>query len=242
MPTGAESYVSVLPKAGKDPTTPSSYRPISLINIDSKILTLILSRRLARILPTIIHPAQQGFIKGRSAVTNIRKVLIVLEQARTARAADMAIVMLDAEKAFDSVQLPWLFQVLDKMWFEGRLLSFLHMLFKAPTTRVLTTGALSAPISLQRGTRQGCPLSPLLFNIAMEPLSLLQQQSQKLHVIRVRAQEIRTALFADDIRLFTSSPQADLPYIQEIFDKFRDISGLQINYTKSKILPPPNTD
>lgn len=153
----------------------------------------------------------------------------------------MAIVSLDAEKAFDSVQLPWLYQVLGKMGFEGNMVSFLHMLYKTTTTRILTTGALSAPIPQQRGTRQGCPLSPLLFNIAMEPLSLLLQQTQKLHGIKVGSGEIRSALYADDILLFTSSPHTDLPYIQETFDKFKEVSGLQIDYTKSEILPLPTT-
>lgn len=112
----------------------------------------------------LIDPAQQGFIKGRSAVTNIRKVLMVLEQAKTNDKADTVIGTLDAEKALYSVQIPWLFQVLDRMGLEGHFLSFLKMLYKAPTSRILTMGALSDPIPLQRGTRQGSPY-PLFYLI-----------------------------------------------------------------------------
>lgn len=210
MPTGAESYVRVLPKSGKDPTTPGSYRPISLINIDAKILSLILACRLANILPTIIHPAQEGFIKGRSAVTYLRKLSLVLEQATRYPSADLAIITLDAEKAFDSVQLPWLFSVLKKIGIEGNFLSFLHTLYETPTARILTTGALLPPILLQRGTRQGCPLSPLLFNIALEPLSLIVQTSTQLKGIEIGTEEICPALFADDILLYTSQPHTDI--------------------------------
>lgn len=108
MPTRNQSYLRVLTKKDSDPTLPGSYRPISLINIDAKILSQIIAHRLAVVLLLLINPAQQGFIRGRLAVTNIRKVLMSLEEAQL---LDFATITLDAEKAFDNMQLPWLFMV-----------------------------------------------------------------------------------------------------------------------------------
>lgn len=132
-------------------------------------MSLIIARRVANILPHIINPAQQGFIKGRSAVNNIRKVICALEQVKTHPSEDIAIITIDA---FDSIQLPWLFLVLQKIGLQGQIFTFFQQLYKSPTVLILTTGTLSAPIPLQKGTTQGCALSPLLFNLAIEPLLL----------------------------------------------------------------------
>lgn len=80
--TGREAYIKVIPKKGRDPESTTSYRPISLINIDTKMITKIIATRLADIIPSIIHPAQAGFTKGRSAVLNIRKAIAALENVK----------------------------------------------------------------------------------------------------------------------------------------------------------------
>lgn len=82
FPTGKEAYIKVLSKQGRDPLLITSYRPLSLINLDVKILKKILADRLAKILPEKIHPAQVRFTKGRSAILNIRKAMAVLEHTK----------------------------------------------------------------------------------------------------------------------------------------------------------------
>lgn len=143
-------------------------------------MSLIVACILANILPYVINPAQQGFIKGRSATSNIRKVVSVLEQAKRDLKADIAIMSPDAVKAFDSIQLPWLFLTLQKIGSTGNALAFIQQMYKTPTAWVMTPGALSGPIELQKGTEQGCPLSPLLFNIALEPLYLYLQHTNRM--------------------------------------------------------------
>lgn len=171
IPSGFQAHIKLIAKKGKDPTEPSSYRPISLLNIDSKILSKIIANRLARIVPTLIHPAQAGFIQGHSASSNIRKVLTVLEHAKTNTSDDIAIISLDAEKAFDNVGFPWLSLVLQHFGFSGPFLHLISSMYAAPMANVVAAGLISKPIKLHKGTRQGCPLSPLLFNLAIEPLS-----------------------------------------------------------------------
>lgn len=171
FPTGNLAHISVIPKQGKDTEIPSSYRPILLINVDTKIMTKILAEKLATILPLILHKAQAGFTKGRSAVKNIRKTLTTLEYAKRHPDKDTIILTLDSEKAFDNIDLTWLFTVLTKMGIEGRFADFLKTMINNPTASIFTPGMISEPITLYRGTRQGCPISPLLFNLAMEPLT-----------------------------------------------------------------------
>lgn len=86
------AHIKLIAKKEKDPSEPSSYRLISLLNIDSKILSKIIDNRLVNIMSTLIHPAQAGFTQGRSASSNIRKVLTILEHARTNISKDVAII------------------------------------------------------------------------------------------------------------------------------------------------------
>lgn len=82
LPMGNQAIIKLLSNKGKDPLEPGSYRPISLLNLDVKILSKIVATRLANIIPSLIHPAQSGFVKGRTATLNIRKVMMVLDDAK----------------------------------------------------------------------------------------------------------------------------------------------------------------
>lgn len=155
--TGREANIKVLHKKYKDPMNLTSYRPISLINVDGKILSKMLADRLANIMPTLINDTQSGYIRGRSGVSNIRKVMMALEYAKANPMADIIMVTLDAEKAFDNLDLQWLFMVLGKMGFEGAVLNFIKELYASPRAKIDTGACLSSPFSLYKGTRQGCP-------------------------------------------------------------------------------------
>ncbi|XP_068122426.1 arylsulfatase H-like [Hyperolius riggenbachi] len=119
LPSANETYIKLIFKKNKDPTKPESYRPISLINQDLKILTKLMANRLAPYMPKLIHPNQVGFTQGRSAVSNIRKLLTILEQVKAYPSTHQksAVLLLDAHKAFDEVSWKWLDLVLTKMGF-----------------------------------------------------------------------------------------------------------------------------
>lgn len=177
--SGKVALIKVLPKGCKDLLDPAAYRPISLINVDAKLLSKIIANRLAEILPNLINDSQQVFVKGRSGITNNRKVLAVLEHARRHSDQDNVIITLDAEKVFGNIDIDWLFRVLRSMGFRGCFVSFIRAQYDKPIARVNTGTQLSESFILQKVTRLGCPLSPLLFNLVFKPMARFILQSQQ---------------------------------------------------------------
>lgn len=152
LPTGHQAYIKLIAKKDKGPKDPGSYRPISLLNIDSKILCKVVASRLANIMPSLIHKAQLGFIKGRSASSNLRKVLAGLSYAKQHPLKDLAIITLDAENAFDHVSFQWLSLVMQKFGMSGPFCHFIHNLYSAHYATIIAAGVQSNPIRLHKDT------------------------------------------------------------------------------------------
>lgn len=162
------ALLKVLHKSGRDAALPASYRPISLLNSDYKLFTKILADRLKIIVPSIVHDDQTGFIPGRHSVTNVRRVLAAMQWVEGHRSdGPCAILSLDAEKAFDLVAWDHLFDVLQKFGTPVGFINLLKRLYEGSSSQILNNGFLSDPFRIRQGTRQGCPLSPLLFALAI---------------------------------------------------------------------------
>lgn len=138
---------------------------------------------------------------------------------KTIRGGDHTVITLDAEKAFNNVSLEWLSTALSEMGFTGPFKHLVNAMYASPAARLVAAGLLSEEFCLYKGTRQGCPLSLLLFNLALEPLSRYLTQKAPLHGINIGNQELRTSLFADDVLIFTVNPSSDMSTIS-VFDKF----------------------
>lgn len=110
-------------------------------------------------------------------------------------------------------------------------------MYRSPTARVITPGRISEPIRLHRGTRQGCLLSPLLFNLALEPLLKNMIFATEMKGIRIREEEIKIALCADDVLMFIINPDPAIDAIHKTLETFGAFAGFRVNYDKSEILP-----
>lgn len=226
-PTLRQATISLLLKPNKDPLECSSYRPISLLNVDLKILSKILAHRLERCLPHIISSDQTGFVKGRHGFFNLRRFVNILYMVSTA--TPEVALSLDAEKAFDRVEWDYLFYILNKFGFGPKFISWVRVLYSSPMACVRTNSLYSCYFPLHRGTRQGCPLSPLLFALAIEPLAIKLRAEDKVKGIYRADQEHKLSLYADDLLLYISDPLGFLPHALTIFEQFGTILGYKLN-------------
>ena len=235
-----ESIISVILKKGKDCLDPASYRPISLANVDYKILTKVLAIRLEKIVPCIIHADQVGFVKGRSSSDNMRRLLHLTWQNREAD-EPVAAFSLDAEKAFNGVEWRFLIRVLENFGFVLGFIKWIQLIYAEPKASVLTNGVVSSFFNISRGAKQGDPLSPLLFIIFLEPLAMAIRADTSIRGIKAGGREHKLFLYADDILWLSVDPVSLAPKLLEIMETFSEISGYKINWHKSEVMPVSTT-
>lgn len=235
-PTLRQASISLLLKKGKDPLNCSSYRPISLLNVDVKILAKVLALRLESVLPSLVSCDQTGFIKNRQLFFNIRRVFNILYTPSSAQVPEV-LLSLDAAAAFDRVSWEYLFYVLQHFGFGNTFISWVKLLYTSPTASVRTNDTYSPYFPLQRGTRQGCPLSPLLFALVMEPLAATIRRQTDIKGIYRAHREHKISLYADDVLLFISDPTTSIPHILNTLSVFGSFSGYKLNIDKSELLP-----
>ncbi|CAO3611948.1 unnamed protein product [Mucor hiemalis] len=154
-----------------DPLSLGNWRPLSLINSDAKLFTKLLANRFKLVLPGLINPFQTGFLPDRLISDNGWLNQTIMSNLRSA-APDVpsVAVLLDQEKAYDRVHPEYLRRVMLRFGFPSGLVSCLCSLFFGTRISLSINGWLGEPIPQLRGLRQGDPLSPLLFNLAFEPL------------------------------------------------------------------------
>lgn len=127
---------------------------------------------------------------------------------------------LDAEKVFDRVEWSYLFYALEEFGLGDNFLNWIRVLYNTPTAAVLTNGLRSHNFPLHRRNRQDDPLSPLLFDIAIEPLAQAVRQNILISGIFVGEREHKITLYADDILIHLSHPQTSVPCLIKVISSF----------------------
>lgn len=158
-PTMKQGLITLIPKPGKDSTILDNMRPITLLNTDSKIVTLIYTNRHKKHLHQIISESQSGFMKRRSIHNNIRFVLDLLDYNQFITDPGF-ILFLDFYKAFDSIEHNFLFQSLREVGFGNNFCKVIEALYDNTNSCVSLPGGTSPRFSIRRGVKQGCPISP----------------------------------------------------------------------------------
>lgn len=232
-PSWKQAIISIIPKTGKDATECSSYRPISVLNIDYKIFATILAKRLENIIPELIDTDQTGFVKNRQTHDNVRRALHLIGHMKTIESVALS---LDAEKAFDAVRWEFLYSVLKRFGFNGQVIDCLRSLYTLPVARIKVNGDLSDLVSLERGCRQGCPLSPALFALFIEPLAQAIRELEDVAGIILHGSEHKVCLYADDVLVTLTKPDKTLPPLLSLLNTFGSYSGYKLNLHKTQIL------
>ncbi len=231
------SLISLLLKKGKDPLDCSSYSPISLIPCDPKIYAKVFASRMEKVIHSLIKEDQTGFIKGRNASDNMHRLLHILDFADS-HPTPCAVFSLDAEKAFDRLEWNYMWAVLQCFGFSEHLISMIKTLYHSPAASVITGNIISPSFPLQRGTRQGCLLSPLLFCLSLEPLAQAIRKSEVS--IKIHDHNHSISLYADDIILYLDHFDISVSSIIKEVDNFSSLSGYKINWSKSALMPINN--
>ncbi|KAF6018457.1 hypothetical protein EB796_023230 [Bugula neritina] len=157
-----EAITILIPKAG-DPLEPSNYRPISLLNTDYKLLTKHLnSLCFPSILESCIPTNQLCAVPGRDIRDGTLMIRDVIQYVQD-KHGKAILMSLDQKKAFDAVDRDFLFKTLEKFGVPTRLSAILKTLYTDTFTKIQVNGHLSESVALERGVRQGCPLSPTLY-------------------------------------------------------------------------------
>ena len=129
------------------------------------------------------------------------------------------IISIDAEKAFDKIQHPFMTKTLQKVGIEGTYLNIIKAMYDKPTANIILNGEKLKPFPLRSGIRQGCPLSSQLFNIVLEFLATAIREEKEIKGIQIR-KELKLSLFADDMILYIENPKDVTRKLLELINEF----------------------
>ena len=197
-----QAIITLIPKKG-DINYQKYWRPISLLCVDYKIITKILANRLKYILPDIISTEKNCSIPNRTIFDNlslIRDIITYTKQKNN----HFYLLQIVQEKAFDKIDRTFLYKTMEKMGFSPLFINFLQTLYKQNISMITNNGFLSPQVSLQRGLRQGCPLSLPLYVIESQITRTNIKQDKTVTGINIpnQKEQVKILQYADDSNVF----------------------------------------
>ena len=228
-----QAIIKLLEKREKDKRYLANWRPISLLNVDTKIISKAIANKLKLILPSIISNDQTAYVQGRFIGESTRLISDILEITDSFNIGGY-ILTADIEKAFDSMDHIFLLAVLKKIGFGNDFIDLIKMLLKDNESCVLNGGVTSKYFSLQRGARQGDPIAAYLFIIAIEIFYIMVRSDKRVKGLEIFDYTFLLSAYADDTTFFVKDIKS-IHIIFEIFDSFSAYSGFKLNKSKCEL-------
>ena len=223
----------MLEKKDKDKRFIKNWRPISLLNTDMKIISKVLSKRIKGVSPYLISSNQTAYVKNRFISESGRVISDILELTKTL-ALEGFLVTIDIEKAVDSVNHCFLLQILRKFGFGIDFVSWIKTILKNQESCIINGGKTTKYFKLERGTRQGDPISAYLFVFVLEIFFIFVKNNPKVKGLNFFKHEFLYTAYADDTTFFLKDRNSIIELMNEL-NTFSNFSGLKPNKTKCEI-------
>nr|CCA66235.1 hypothetical protein [Beta vulgaris subsp. vulgaris] len=240
LPKGCNmAFIALIPKTDS-PKGFQDFRPISMVGCVYKIVAKLLTMRLQKVMNSLVGPAQSSFIEGRHILDSALIAGELIDSCKRWKTSS-SLLKIDFHKAFDSVSWAFLDWTLEKMNFPIQWRQWIQTCVTTASSSVLINGSPSPPFKLQKGLRQGDPLSPFLFVLVVETLNLLINKAISLGFwegveVSKGGLKLSHLQYADDTLIFCA-PRIDyLQNIKKVLILFHLASGLQINFHKSSLI------
>lgn len=227
-----QAVITLIEKPNKDNRSLDSWRPISLINVDSKICSKALSNRMSKYMDKLTHPDQAAFVKDRNIEEPIRLIEDIMDYLVQVNQS-LILLAVDFQKAFDSIERNYIFATLKHFGFGPQFIKWIRVLLKENMACVLNNGTATNFFEIKRGTRQGDPISPYIFILVIETLATLIRKNEEIHGFRADGNHKKITLFADDTTLFLKDLNS-LDMALGALNTFYQHSSLKVNNSKSE--------
>ena len=233
--TQNQGIITCIPKPNKPRQFLKNWRPISLLNVIYKLMSSVIANRLKSVLNKLINNDQKGFISGRYIGENIRTVYHILFETKQQDIPGL-LVSVDFQQAFDTVSWKFIDKTLDYFNFGPSIKKWIKLLQKGAQSCILQNGHISDSFTLQRGCRQGDPISPYIFILCVEILGKMIRNDKNMQGIKINNKEFKLSQYADDTQIFLDGSENSLRQLMLILKKFYHMSGLKVNEDKTKAL------
>ena len=232
--TAREGILNLIPKPNKDARYIKNLRPITLLNVDYKIIEKAIALKMEPALKHIIHKDQRGFMKDRRISVNIRKMLDIIHYAKT-EDIEAVILSLDFVKCFDKCSFSILHGSLEYFGFGEMVKLWTQILYKDFTVKIQNNGHFYNQIPIKKGIHQGGCCSSLYFLVIAEILAIALRDNEDIEGITIK--DIKNLLnqFADDMDIFTLCSEKSIHSIYDELNKFHYQSGFTVSYDKTTL-------
>ena len=232
--TASEGLITLIPKKNKDTRYVRNMRPITLLNVDYKLIEKVLANRIKVVLPDIIHSNQKGFMSNRHVGINIRKIFEIVQYAEE-NDYEGVVISVDFEKAFDRCEIESVIGAAKLFGIPDSYLRWLKTVYNGSRSRITNKGFLSNFFPVTRSVKQGGPNSAFLFILIAELFAISIRNNKK--IVGFAVNDILDVLnqFADDTDLFLQGDKNSIRAAMQTIESFHQISGMKVNYDKTTI-------